>query len=305
MDNLKRYLMKLRCICILMFLIVSCVKSQARDHVAPPISNDEPTLLDDSGQIMVEDSSNSYQLFEPAKVRFRRVIYDTPSTAQKRLSKFLTIVQNSEVLELPMPDGKQYVGNWRAIRLRNGNILVYGRRWQVENPYFAIWIFETKLKKAAQALKVASIYDSELTLLNDGRVLITGGRDKNKKLSDRSDIFDPDKSAILSCGRLLIPRFHHSAVQLKNGKVVVAGGKTVDFATDPKQVLDSVEVLDLETKASRAGPKLTNELYDPILIPSDRAKVEIVGGWHVRHNLSGDLRWVRVSQTIDTEQKSQ
>lgn len=270
-----------------------------------PEMKEEAVLLDESGNEIVERKSTSYALAAACKVRFRECDYDTNKTKFEVVKQLLEPVTRSNTLELPTKEGKQSVGEWNAIKLKNGNVFVCGRRLLVKVPYFAIWIFDTRAKKALSGPRIASLKDRELTMLSDGRVLLTGGLDSSEQPSAIAEIYDPKLSAVGDCGKLITPRVHHSSIQLNDGNVVIVGGEIKDFATSPKEVLDSVELLDLKQKTFTSAPRLAIERSHAILIPFERSRVYVVGGWHVRDNLWGDLRWVRVSETVELEQKVQ
>ena len=61
------------------------------------------------------------------------------------------------------------------------------------------------------------------TLLHDGTVLITGGRDGTSPLQS-AEIFDPAKLEFIPTGSMTASRVKHSATLLPNGQVLIAGG---------------------------------------------------------------------------------
>ncbi|MGH9263254.1 MAG: Kelch repeat-containing protein, partial [Acidimicrobiales bacterium] len=85
------------------------------------------------------------------------------------------------------------------------------------------------------------------TLLDNGRVLVAGGR--NFAFSDAlasAELYNPVTEAFTVTGSMADGRWSHTATRLPNGKVLVAGG-----FTDPATSLNAQPVLD------------TAELYDP------------------------------------------
>lgn len=96
------------------------------------------------------------------------------------------------------------------------------------------------------------------TLLNDGRVLITGGFDGQAILAG-SEVFDPAQNSWTPVeqlaptpdqGRMMITdnagsfasvRRHHTAVTLLDGRVLVAGGHGMERRRNGQQVLEALE----------------------------------------------------------------
>jgi hypothetical protein len=68
------------------------------------------------------------------------------------------------------------------------------------------------------------------TRLQDGRVLITGGvaslstgEDPDSKATAKAEIYDPATGKFTATGSMTMPRWHHSATLLNDGRVLVAG----------------------------------------------------------------------------------
>lgn len=82
-------------------------------------------------------------------------------------------------------------------------------------------------------------YSHAAVLLNDGRVLITGGSSGAEwkgRLRD-AEIFDPNEKTFVSMEPMSLPRFNHQAatLALENGRVVIAGSGARVEIFDPSQ----------------------------------------------------------------------
>src|SRR5438128_239726 len=82
------------------------------------------------------------------------------------------------------------------------------------------------------------------TALSDGRILITGGRDRAGNIVAVSEIFDPATQVSTASATLTTARVDHTATLLRNGRVLVAGGTG---ATGP---LSSAEMFDPSNPAA-------------------------------------------------------
>lgn len=84
------------------------------------------------------------------------------------------------------------------------------------------------------------------TLLQDGRVLITGGG-FDTKISNTAEIYDPTTNKFTKTGDMTTPRYSHSAVLLQDGKVLITGGRMHKNPNRPSIVLKSAEIYDPKT----------------------------------------------------------
>jgi len=73
------------------------------------------------------------------------------------------------------------------------------------------------------AMSVNRVYHTA-TLLDDGKVLVTGGDDRYTNTYDTAEIFDPSTGVFTPTGNMLYARSGHTATLLANGKVLLAGG---------------------------------------------------------------------------------
>src|SRR5947207_5776232 len=76
------------------------------------------------------------------------------------------------------------------------------------------------------------------TVLTDGRILITGGRDSAGNIVSVSVIVDPATETSTAGATLTTPRVDHTATLLPNGKVLVAGGTGASGSVTSAEIFD-------------------------------------------------------------------
>ena len=84
-------------------------------------------------------------------------------------------------------------------------------------------------------------YADTATLLDDGRVLVTGYNDCciQKGQTVESQVYDPDTGTWSATGKMVTPRYNHTATLLPDGRVLVSGGDVPpDHATDSAELYD-------------------------------------------------------------------
>jgi hypothetical protein len=103
----------------------------------------------------------------------------------------------------------------------------------------------------------SGVYYHTATKLNDGRVLVAGGADKDKKLFDRALIFDPAVSnSVVETAGMVLPRRAHTAALLSDGRVMLVGGET-DNPNESVTTLRETERFNSTDLTFTAGPSLT------------------------------------------------
>jgi hypothetical protein len=130
------------------------------------------------------------------------------------------------------------------------------------------------------------------TLLPDGRVAIIGGVSNagpNAALAS-VEIYDPSSRSFAAGGRLLTPRFDHTATLLADGTILVAGGKSGDGSP-----LASAEIYDPKTHVPRAVGDLNTPRSAASAGVTAGGVVVIVGG----RDASGE--WVQSPEAFDSE----
>lgn len=114
--------------------------------------------------------------------------------------------------------------------LKNGQVLLTGSvTYPAETPLAKAELYDpaTGSFTAIGNMTTARAKHSA-TLLPDGRVLITGGMDRNgpQGRTASAEIYDPAKNSFAAIANMSMARFKHAdtAVVLPNGKVLIAGG---------------------------------------------------------------------------------
>ncbi|HEY1272999.1 MAG TPA: kelch repeat-containing protein [Terriglobales bacterium] len=74
------------------------------------------------------------------------------------------------------------------------------------------------------------------TLLNDGRVLITGGQDTSGASMASAEVYNPAGGSFAATGDMTATHAYHTATLLNNGKVLVTGG--VDSTSIPSAIAE-------------------------------------------------------------------
>ena len=118
-----------------------------------------------------------------------------------------------------------------AIKLSDGRVLVIGgfcvaAKGEINN----CEIYDPKTGKWNEAAPLnLARYDYAATLLPNGKVLVTGGLNYSNETSPwltSCELYDPLQNTWTIVGPIVYPRTAHSAIILKNGLLLLAGGDT-------------------------------------------------------------------------------
>lgn len=112
------------------------------------------------------------------------------------------------------------------------------------------------------------------TLLNNGKVLMTGGYDERIDTLASAELFDPATGQFLPTGSMAQKRVKHTATLLADGRVLVVGGEggVRDLAT--------AELYDPGTGTfSPTGPMVQPRMQHSATLMAD-GRVLVAGGWN-------------------------
>ncbi|MHC5011316.1 MAG: Ig-like domain-containing protein [Planctomycetota bacterium] len=116
------------------------------------------------------------------------------------------------------------------------------------------------------------------TLLEDGRVLVTGGFRQGTSITDRAERFNPTNESFTElAGRMVEERASHTATRLQDGRVLLTGGWFERFV-GVLASSNTAEIYDPATQTFTAVGNMTTERVDhaALLLPDGR--VLVTGG---------------------------
>jgi hypothetical protein len=126
------------------------------------------------------------------------------------------------------------------------------------------------------------------TLLNDGRVLITGGRKGHLCSTASAELFDPTTGTFGSVGFLLSDRVGHTGTLLATGEVLVAGGWNgcaPDSSDDPPWDPLFAELFEPSSKSFRGSGNMSTTRIGHSAVRLPDGKVLVLGGIPAVQNL--------------------
>jgi hypothetical protein len=149
-----------------------------------------------------------------------------------------------------------------ATALKSGNVLLAGGSDASGTPLSSAEIYDPQTNTFAlsRCTMSAPRFAHTATLLSNGRVLLAGGFSSlapDFTATSSADIYDPLTDTCMSVTPMGEPRVYHTATRLLDGRVLIAGGATVEAPTAEAELCDPTSLTFTPTGTSmteaRAG----------------------------------------------------
>ncbi len=114
------------------------------------------------------------------------------------------------------------------------------------------------------------------SVLQDGRVLITGGRSSDGPpilISNTLEIFDPNSGNFSNAGTMSPPRQDHAAAVLSDGRVLLVGG-----SGDGTNALNTTDIYDPQAGSVSPGPAMSTPRAKATATTLLDGTVVVIGG---------------------------
>ncbi len=255
------------------------------------------TLLDDGRVLVAGGFNTTSELYNPETKTWSA----TGNTLGSHRGHTATKLQDGRVLiagggvcPLTSATAEVYVpalGRWRpagilntqryhhsAVLLPNGKVLVAGGRTgehdsatlasaELYDPATNTWSY-------TGGLNTARAFHT-MTLLPNGKVLVTGGSDASDRLISSAELYDPATGKWTAAAAMGTGRASHTATLLPGGKVLVAGGSGLDVALSA-----SAELYDPATNtwSATGSMRAPRRFHTANVLPDGR--VLVAGGYH-------------------------
>jgi WD40 repeat protein len=163
-----------------------------------------------------------------------------------------------------------------AAPLASGRVLIAGG-WSPDGPTDTAEIYDAgsgRFERLSQRLTARRARPSA-TVLPDGRVLLAGGADADR-LGSRlksAEVFDPKTRSFSPVGPMSAGRISHTATLLRDGRVLVAGGRDEQIG-----VLATSEIFDPKTSRFQRTGSLAHARYKHSAALLSDGRVLVAGG---------------------------
>ncbi|OJT23782.1 hypothetical protein BO221_17565 [Archangium sp. Cb G35] len=255
------------------------------------------TLLDDGRVLVAGGFNTTSELYDPVTKTWSatgNTLGAHRGHTATKLPDGRVLIAGGGVCPITSTTAELYVpalGKWRpagalntqryhhtAVLLPNGKVLVAGGRAgefgsdtlasaELYDPATNTWSY-------TGSLNTARAYHT-MTLLPDGKVLVTGGSDASDGFITSAELYDPATGMWTTVASMGTGRASHTATLLPNGKVLVAGGSGIDVALSA-----SAELYDPATNTWAATGSMLSprRFHTANLLPDGR--VLVAGGYH-------------------------
>lgn len=176
---------------------------------------------------------------------------------------------------------KQFRNDYTATLLGNGKVLIVGGDYANLSVADAELYDPTTMQFQYSGKMITPREKHAAVLLPNGNVLVAGGisytlSTNNKsswKLLSSAEIYDVKTGKFIPTGNMHYPREYFSAVLLKNGKVLITGGKGED-----EKILSSVELYDPKTGIFTLTADMSQPRADHKSLSLHNGNAVLVGG---------------------------
>lgn len=163
--------------------------------------------------------------------------------------------------------------NHQTVLLDDGTVLVFGGMTlskNYEGGSYTADIYDPNTKKFTPVGNMNLLRkEFAVTKLNDGRVLITGGRVGNNSVKS-TEIYNPKTKTFEKGPDMNFKRENHTSTLLKDGKVLIAG---------TKDGFQKSEIYDPIKNKFKIAPKMNDRMFEHSAILLDSGKVLMIGGF--------------------------
>jgi hypothetical protein len=269
------------------------------------------TLLN-NGEVLIVGGCNNFYVTEPGCVYASAELYDpetgtftpTGSMTTPRYMPTATLLSNGKVLIAGGNSGSEATATAElydpatgiftatgsmtisrhvptATRLNDGKVLVAGG-WTAGATGHVVdtaELYEPTTGTFTTTGNMTTGRSSQTaTLLNDGKVLLTGGNLGHwGAVLASAELYDPMTGTFTATGSMTVGRELSQAILLKNGKVLIAGGWTLNSSTPPYGT-DTADLYDPATGTFTPTGRLTSVRHAHTGTLLSNGKVLIVGG---------------------------
>ncbi|AQS56999.1 Kelch repeat-containing protein [Novibacillus thermophilus] len=207
-------------------------------------------------------------------------------------------------------------GNWRRIAdmnearghgpagvvLNNGDFLVIGgasgektnqisRTVELYDKNRDRWVYKAPMKE--RRLEI------EAVTLDDGRVLVPGGRtkfspDPKPRATNTVEIYNPKTNTWSYAAPMKTPRRNYRMVKLLDGRVLVAGGRN-----DETQRIRSMEIYDPKSNTWSSVGNMRTTRFSFVMEVLANGKILFAGGTDDNGKYQAQLKYMTLKQKVD------